>query len=316
MKHLIIAFLIVFPLLIIGQTEEKKDVGSILEETNESTFLKAQDYRFHLGLTMSQSLLMEKILSDYNLKVRDLVKELGDRAKKFQKSYNALKEQRAKDLAFLNDQQLTIFKRMEESELNKVKNYYQNMVESLQGNEEFVEELSIFHLSHQNSVLSKHKALLEAQISEEDSIAFIDLRKRFNDVLDVAIEKSLEPDNDFKGKSYKKIVKATSKDLPENKQIWKDINKYYKKYKKPLNKEYDEIVRYHKEWSVGIKTLMRRNVPYEKTQEMNQLFFVLTQFGVDRKINKYAFLLYDSNDIGTFYEFNAKFEQLFIQTSL
>ena len=61
---------------------------------------------------------------------------------------------------------------------------------------------------------------------------------------------------------------------------------------------------------------MRRHVPYDKTLEMNQLFFVLTQFGVDRKINKYAFLLYDSSDIGTFYEFNSKFEQLFIQTSL
>lgn len=308
--------LIAFPLLVMGQSDENKEIKSIREAIEESTFLKAQDYRFHLGLSLEQSILIENILRKYNMKVRDLIKDLGDRAKKFQRNYNALKVDRDKKLAFLNDQQLIIFKRMEVSELNKVKNYYHNMLESLKGSEEFVNELSIYHMSHQNTVLNKHKELLEVQISEEDSIAFIDLRKRFNTVLDVAIEKSLDPDNDFKGKSYKKIVKATSKDLPDNKLIWKNINKYYKKYRKPINNEYDEIVRYHKEWSIGIKTLMRKHVPYEKTQEMNQLFFVLTQFGVDRKINKYAFLLYDSSDIGTFYEFNSKFEQLFIHTSL
>ena len=196
LKNLILAFLIAFPLLIIGQTEEAKEVKSIREATEESTFLKAQDYRLYLGLSWDQSILIENIMTRYNLKVRNLVKDLGDRAVKFQRNYNALKVERDKELAFLDDQQLILFNRMEDSQLNRVKDYYQEMLESLKGSEEFVKDLSIYHMSHQNTVLSKHKALLEDQISDEDSIAFIDLRKRFNTVLDVAIEKSLDPDND------------------------------------------------------------------------------------------------------------------------
>lgn len=111
-------------------------------------------------------------------------------------------------------------------------------------------------------------------------------------------------------------MKATSKNLSENMRIWQDINTFYKKYKDPINREYDEIASYNKEWSKGVKVLLRKHVPYEQTVGMNQLFFVITQFGVDRKISKYAFLLYDIWNLETFYEFNSKFEQLFIQTSL
>lgn len=71
------------------------------------------------------------------------------------------------------------------------------MLKSLKGNNQFLEELSIYQTSEQNAVLKKHKYLLQREISAEDSIALVDLSGIFNSILDVAIVMSSVSINDF-----------------------------------------------------------------------------------------------------------------------
>lgn len=74
LKNIVLAILLSIPFLAIGQYDKVKVKKSIREATEESTFLKAQEYRTYLGLTLDQSITMEKILNKYNRDVRELVK--------------------------------------------------------------------------------------------------------------------------------------------------------------------------------------------------------------------------------------------------
>ena len=45
------------------------------------------------------------------------------------------------------------------------------------------------------------------------------------------------------------------------------------------------------------------------------MFFTLTQYGVSEKINRYVFLLFDVNDINTYFEMKHKIQKLLIEVS-
>lgn len=66
LKNIVLVMLLSIPLLAIGQYDKVKVKKSIREATEESIFLKAQDYRTYLGLTLDHSIAMEKILNNYN----------------------------------------------------------------------------------------------------------------------------------------------------------------------------------------------------------------------------------------------------------
>ena len=64
-----------------------------------------------------------------------------------------------------------------------------------------------------------------------------------------------------------------------------------------------------------MKNFFNEYVEEDNTVIENQMFFTLTQYGVSEKINRYVFLLFDVNDINTYFEMKHKIQKLLIEVS-
>ena len=290
--------------------------GQTTSDIKDANFLKAQDLKVKLGINLDKSFVLENILNSFNLRLRKLVLDSRESDKNFGAQLKDLQAMRDKKLrALLDDQQMKLFVLLEKSEIQDIKDYYFNLDSTILHNEEFAKSLSLYYNNNQSPVILRHKSLLNQEINENDSLELIELRVAFNEILDDAIGSSNENIIRLSDLKLGKVIKTLGKEKPSYTEVWNRIKKLSKRYREDIKKEYSGIDYHTKEWNIDMKNFFNEYVEEDNTVIENQMFFTLTQYGVSEKINRYVFLLFDVNDINTYFEMKHKIQKLLIEVS-
>ncbi len=285
---------------------------SQVETTDDHVFMRTQDIKDKLGLSIPQTQKVEEIIHDFSEAAKLLIKEGKEGDNSFGKEYTALKIERNKALEkVLDEDQMVLFRIIDVGQESEVADYYGSLVASLSNQPEFIEELAFYQQNVKAPVILERKGSLAKKISTKDSLELLYLGEKFNEILVIGLEQAHLQNQSFAAKSLKDLSKSATKVNGEYKAVWKRIRKLRRKYNKPIEAEFKKLDTYTTEWNKDIKDILLKYIPAEEKESLDQLFFVLTQYGISRKINQFSFLLFDENNVNNFFQITENAQELF-----
>ena len=290
----------------------------ISQDMEDKTFDWTRDLQSKLSLNIIEAQETDIILNDYNEKLTKLIKEDGDNPDRtFEAEYAVLKSARNKKLDVIFDkQQMTLFNKMEMGMVENIKDYYQKLVMDLGQNAGFREELAAYQTSNQVPVILEQKESLIGKIDEDDQMELMQLGTQFKELLAAAVTMQRDQNQDFSTVSANKMFKVVGKANPGYKPVWKRIKALSKKYSEQVTAEYLALDRHRPKWNAGIKSILQKHIPYEEHKQLDNLFFILTHYGISRRISQISFLLFDKDQVDNYFEVQRSGQELFVKNTL
>ena len=286
-------------------------------QTNEDfAFENAQVFwKKKLGLNDEQANKFEKVVLNFIEGYRYIMQESNKGNFEFQSEYNTLVKKRDKSLeGFLTEQQMMIYKMVQEDRIEGLQEYFEDLMTALNTNKELASSIDKYNLEDRVPVLLEYRKQFDQEMMENDLKNLSIWSATFRDALRTYASQTENGATMDSKSSINKVFKTLIKDDPENKAALKSLKNLTKQYTPELNAIQLELYPYKQKWQFKIKEIFADNLPYYQVEAFEETFQLLSIFGVEKEIGKLAFFMFDPEQPSSYFQLNRDFHALFFRS--